>query len=60
MLPAGADTMEAVGHITGDGTVTFTGALPGAGPYVAVDVSVDPDGGPSTAPGPSVVLARFA
>jgi anti-sigma-K factor RskA len=61
VLPRGSVAMRSVGTLRPrDGKASLQAALPGGGPFAAVDVSVDPDDRPSTEPGPSVVRAPFS
>lgn len=61
VLPRGSQAMRSVGTLRPrNGAASLEAALPGSGPYAAVDVSVDPDDRPATEPGPSVVRAPFS
>ena len=52
--------MEAVGAFTPDGSqVRLKLGLPGPGDYEAVDISVEPDGGPASHSGSSLAGGRF-
>ena len=52
--------MEAVGVFTPDGSrVRLKLGLPGAGEYEAVDISVEPNGGPASHSGSSLAGGRF-
>ncbi len=60
VLRSDAEEMEAVGVFTPvDSSVDLEFRLPGPGDYAAVDVSVEPDGGPAEHSGASLAGGRF-
>lgn len=60
LRPSTGDTMEAVGVFNPtDSEVDLELALPGAGDYVAVDISIEPDAGPAEHSGTSLAGGKF-
>ena len=60
LRPASGETMEAVGVFDPTTSeVELELGLPGAGEYVAVDISVEPDAGPPEHSGTSLAGGEF-
>jgi anti-sigma-K factor RskA len=61
VLPEGSDTMEPVGEVAPtDGEAELETDVPGAGPFAAVDVSVEPDDGDPAHSGVSLAGGTFS